>query len=634
RRTKRSKRSEEVRESIPIFLPQFISVENLASMLNVRVEKFTRQIQEMGFTETNNDYVLNYESAALIAGELGYEAVIDKGDSVDLKPRPTAEDTSTLAVRPPVVTIMGHVDHGKTTLLDWLRKSSIVDSEHGGITQHIGAFSVTMPSGKIITFLDTPGHAAFLSMRERGANVTDIIILVVAADDSVKPQTIEAIKHAKSAGVPMIVAINKMDKEGSNPEKVKSDLARYGVDVEDYGGDTQTVCVSGKTGQGMEELEEATITLGEILDHRSEFEGNCEGWILEATTKNKGKVATVLVTKGTLKPGDIMVAGKTWTKVRTLTNEYGEEVAFAGPSTPVEIDGWRDQPEAGDIALQAETEDRAKIVVDYRIEKFKRIQQAVDMEAINKSRRLQREKMEAQNTIREDAKARGEDPELALLQADQGKDETPKSQTVSFIIKADVAGSVEAIVDSITGMGNDEVKSKVVRSAFGTVNESDIDHAAAAGAYILSFNIPTEPNIYQYARARNVSILAHNVIYRLVDEVKSKLSERLPPKITINVTGEAEILQVFNINVRSRIYKPVAGCRVKNGTVARSSKVRVIRNKDVVFDGAFESLKNVKKDVTEMKKGSDCGMSFDGWYDFKEGDHVQCYEVHEERRTL
>ena len=378
---------------------------------------------------------------------------------------------------------MGHVDHGKTTLLDWLRKSAIVDSEHGGITQHIGAFSVTMPSGRVITFLDTPGHAAFLSMRERGANVTDIVILVVAADDSVKPQTVEAISHAKAANVPMIVAINKIDKEGSDVEKVKEDLGRYGVEVDDFGGDTQSVCVSGKTGLGMGDLEEATLLLAEILDHRAETDGQIEGWVLEATTKKKGRVATVLVTRGTLKPGDILVAGKTWAKVRSMTNEFGDDVLLATPGTPVEIDGWRDQPEAGELAISAETEDRAKSAVDYRMEKADRIKQATDMEAINESRRLAREKEEAEEEIRRDAIARGEDPEKAIVEAAKKMREgaVAKTQEVGLIVKADVAGSAEAVVDSVSALGNNEVKAKVIRSSFGAVSEFDIDHAAAAG---------------------------------------------------------------------------------------------------------------------------------------------------------
>lgn len=378
---------------------------------------------------------------------------------------------------------MGHVDHGKTTLLDWLRKSSIVDTEFGGITQHIGAFSVTMPSGKVITFLDTPGHAAFLSMRERGANVTDIVILVVAADDSVMPQTLEAVKHAQAAGVPMIVAINKVDKRDANVEKVMSDLGRHSIEVEALGGDVQTVPVSGKTGQGMEQLEEAVIALSEMLDHRAEKDGQVEGWVLEATTKRKGRVATVLVTRGTLRPGDIVVAGDTWAKVRSMTNEHGETTEAALPGTPVEIDGWREQPNAGDLVLSAESEDRAKQAVEYRVEKSERIKQTADMEAINEARRAAREQEEFEDEVRRAAEARGEDAEKAVAEAIRTTrtNQPGKTNEVCFIIKADVSGSAEAIADAISPLGNHEVKTKVIRSSFGAISEFDIDYASASG---------------------------------------------------------------------------------------------------------------------------------------------------------
>ncbi|TGZ84079.1 mitochondrial translation initiation factor 2 [Ascodesmis nigricans] len=639
KKLKKAKKKEAKKELIPILLPQFISVENLSTRLNVPLKRFERQLQEMGFEETNGDLILNAENAGLIAQELGYEVIVDRSDELDIKPRPPAEDSSILPQRPPVVTIMGHVDHGKTTLLDWLRKSSIVDSEHGGITQHIGAFSVTMPSGKVITFLDTPGHAAFLSMRERGANVTDIVILVVAADDSVKPQTIEAIKHAKAAEVPIIVAINKCDKDGANIEKVKNDLSVNGVDIEDFGGETQVVCVSGKSGMGMEDLEEATVTLGELLDHRAEPDGQVEGWVLEATTKKRGRVATMLVTRGTLRPGDIIVAGRTWTRIKTLVNEHGEEVHCASPGQPVEVDGWRDQPEAGEACLQADTEDRAKRAVDYRIEKYQRIQQAIDMEAINKTRRLQREKEEREAAIRATAIEAGEDPEEAVIKANRELERnTQTTIEVPLIIKGDVDGSVEACVEALQGIGNSEVKTRIIRASFGEVSEFDIDHAAASGAYVVSFNLPKDPQMFQYARQRGVNILAHNIIYRLADEVKEKVQDRLPPRIKTNVTGEAEVIAIFPIKIKGRKTKNVAGCKINNGLISKKSKVRVLRGpegaKEEVYNGTLDSLKNVKLDVTEMKKGQECGMGFDGWTEFLVGDRVQSYETVEEKRYL
>ncbi len=567
----------------PIYLPEFISVSNLAAVLRVRVEDFASRMRTLGFDEINNDHVLDAEIAGLIAAEFNFEPIINHGASEDLKARPPAEDKSLLPPRPPVVTIMGHVDHGKTTLLDWLRKSSVAASEFGGITQHIGAFSVQMPSGKIITFLDTPGHAAFLSMRQRGANVTDIVILVVAADDSVKPQTIEAIKHAQAAKVPIIVAVNKVDKEDSDVGRVKQDLARYGVEIEDYGGDTQVVCVSGKTGQGMEELEDAAVALADILDMRAETDGQAEGWVLEATTKKAGRVATVLVRRGTLRSGDVIVAGTTWGRVRSLKNEAGVQVPSAGPGTPVEIDGWREQPAAGDEVLQAVDEQQAKSVVELRREDLERSQMATDMTAVNEARRIEQEKREAQEKLEEEAKEAGENAPPATPA--EKPTQQPSIKEVFFLIKGDVSGSVEAVLDSIAALGNSEVRAHILRSGVGPVSEFDIEHAAAAKGQIIAFNVSIEPAMRRMAEQMGVRILEENIIYRLVDDVKAKLSEMLPPLVTQRVLGEAEVAQVFEINARGRLMVPVAGCRVRNGVVSKSAKVRVLRGKNVVYDG-------------------------------------------------
>lgn len=557
---------------VPIYLPEFISISNLATALRVKTEQFIDTMRSMGFEETGNDHVLDAETAGLIAAEYNYEPVIDRSESEDLQARPPAEDKSLLPPRPPVVTIMGHVDHGKTTLLDWLRKSSVAASEHGGITQHIGAFSVPMPSGKTITFLDTPGHAAFLSMRQRGANVTDIVVLVVAADDSVKPQTIEAIKHAKAAQVPIIVAVNKIDKAEADVKRVKQDLSRHGVDVEDFGGDTQVVCVSGKTGQGMEELEEAAVALADVLDMRAETDGPAEGWVLEATTKKAGRVATVLVRRGTLRTGDVLVAGSTWGRIRTLKNEAGVQVGAAGPGTPVEIDGWKEQPVAGDEVLQASDEQKAKSVVDLRLERGERLKMAADMEAVNESRRLDQEKRE-----REEQLAAGEKLDVPK--------EQPGIKQVYFIIKGDVSGSVEAVLNNVSALGNEEVRPHILRSGVGPVAEFDVEHAAVAKGHIISFNMPTEPNIARMAEAAGVPIMDENIIYRLVDDVKAKLSEHLTPLITQRVVGEADIAQVFEIHGNGKTTVPIAGCKIRNGTVHRNSKVKVLRDKKIIYDG-------------------------------------------------
>lgn len=575
----------------PIHLPEFISVSNLAGVLRVRVEDFAYKMKGLGFAETNNDHVLDAETAGLIAAEFNYEPIIERSEDRDLLPLPPAEDKSVLPPRPPVVTIMGHVDHGKTTLLDYLRKSSVAASEHGGITQHIGAFSVPMPGGRLVTFLDTPGHEAFLSMRQRGANVTDIVILVVAADDSVKPQTVEAIKHAQAAKVPMIVAVNKIDKEDSNVEKVKQDLARYGVEIEDYGGDTQVVCVSGKTGQGMEELEDAAVALADILDMRSEIDGRAEGWVLEATTKKAGRVATILVRRGTLRPGNVIVAGTSWARVRSLRNEAGAVVPSAGPGTPVEIDGWREQPAAGDEVIQAPDEQKAKSVIEYRLEASERRKLAADMEAVNEARRLEQEKREQ---LEKTAQLAETTPQAAppppQPQDATTTSSTPTFQEVFFIVKADVSGSVEAVTNSVSALGNSEIRPHILRSGVGPVSEFDVDHAAVAKGHIINFNTTIEGPIQRMAESKDVQIIDQSIIYRLVDDVKTKLGERLAPIVTQRVLGEAEVAQVFEINTKGRATVPVAGCKVRNGVVSKTGRVRVVRGKEVVFDGMFAFL--------------------------------------------
>ena len=581
----------------PIYLPEFISVSNLAGVLRVRVEDFLEKMTELGFDDLNNDHILDAETAGLIAAEFNFEAIIDRQEEQDLKSRPTARDKSILPARPPVVTIMGHVDHGKTTLLDHLRKSSVAASEHGGITQHIGAFSVSMPGGRLITFLDTPGHAAFLAMRQRGANVTDIVILVVAADDSVKPQTIEAIKHAQEAKVPIIVAINKVDKEDSNIERVKQDLARYGVEIEDYGGDTQAVCVSGKTGLGMDKLEDAAVALADIIDVRAETDGQAEGWVLEATTKRAGRVATVLVRRGTLYPGNIIVAGTAWARVRSLHNEAGLEVPHAGPGTPVEVDGWRDQPTAGDEMLQAPDEQRAKSVIEHRREASQRTQLAVDMAAVNEYRRVEQEKRDQLERAAALAAAQTEgttDQEAAVNA--ESKDESPKTPTapayqeVHFILKADVSGSLEAVTNAVSALGNDLVHPHILRSGVGPITEFDVEHAAVAKGHIISFNTVVDGSIKREAETNGVGIIDQSVIYRLVDDVKGVLAEKMPTLVTQRVLGEAEVAQVFDINIKGRVTVPIAGCRVRNGAIAKGSKIRVLRNKEVVYDGMYYVL--------------------------------------------
>lgn len=639
-------------EPTRIVLPEFVSVANLAGILRMRVEDFVTKLEELGFEEVQNDHILNAEHAGLIAQEYNFEPVfVAEEEDGDLYPAPeiSPEDYVNLPARPPVVTIMGHVDHGKTTILDYMRSTSVAATEFGGITQHIGAFSVPLATGKKITFLDTPGHSAFETMRARGANVTDIVVLVVAADDSVMPQTVEAIKHAQAANVPMIVAINKIDKQGADPDAVKLDLGRHGIEIEDFGGDVQTVCISGKTGQGIPDLEEAISTLSETLDHRADPEASVEGWVLEGTTKKSGRLATVLVRSGTLRQGTMLVAGTTWTRVRTLRNEAGVVVDEAGPGIAVEVDGWRDQPIAGDVALQAADEQHATSVTSLRIQKLEREQMARDVEAINEARRQESERREAEEKA-EKAAAKGE--EIAV---EEVKESGPA--IVSFIIKGDVSGSVEAVVDSMMALGNGEVSARILRYGVGSPSEFDIQHAADAQGHVVNFNTVIPNHVAKLAEEKGVKILDSNIIYRTVESVKELLSEKLKPNIVQKVTGEAEIAAVFEIGLGGRKKMKVAGSKVRNGFVEKGTKARVLRGEKIVFDGTFiqtphssmtrkkchanflnpgviNSLKNVKKDVESMRKDTECGIGFEGWEDFKIGDKIQCYEEKQEKRSL
>ncbi|RAL59995.1 hypothetical protein DID88_000621 [Monilinia fructigena] len=548
RQRKREKAAKKAAAPTPMILPEFISVSNLAVALKVKLEDFLEKMEELGFEGVHHDHILNAENAGLIAMEYNYEAIIERGESEDLKARPPAEDPSRLPPRAPVITIMGHVDHGKTTILDYLRKSPWQHQSTEELLQHIGAFSVPMPSGKTITFLDTPGHEAFLSMRQRGAN------------------TIEAINHAKAAKVPMIVAINKIDRPEIDIERVKQDLARHGVEIEDFGGDTQVVCVSGKTGQGMDDLEEAAVTLSEILDMRAEIDAK----------------------------------------------RRGVEIDEAGPGTPVEIDGWRDQPAAGDEVLQAPDEAKAKSVIEFRLEKEERDKLAQDMQAINESRRVEHDKRERE---REKAEKEASEEGEATDTAKPDKEPTgPKP--VYFVVKGDVSGSVEAVIDQL----NSTPEPKKLKPL-------SFDPESASSANLTSSMQPPQkatsststpksnPAFSQFAAQNKVKILDHNIIYRLMDDVRLEMSKFLPPLVTQRVLGEAFIAQIFEINIKGRKYKSVAGCKK-------------------VFDGKLESLKNVKKDVQEMKKGGECGMGFVGWTDFQIGDQIQAYEELQEKRYL
>lgn len=618
------KKRENKVENIKIQVPTFITVSNLSTIMGVPLGDLLKKLEILGFDGMTHNYILDKENASLIADEYGFEVIMNDDTGADLFPSPECEDDSKLKPRAPVVTIMGHVDHGKTTILDYLRKSSVVAQEHGGITQHIGAFSVITPISKQkITFLDTPGHAAFLKMRERGAIITDIVILVVAADDSVMPQTIEAIKHAKKSGVPMIVAINKCDKPGVNTDKVLADLSKHGIDVEDYGGDTQTVQVSGKTGLNMDKLEEAVITLREMSDFRSEINNiPSEGWVIESEiAKGMGNISTVLVRRGTVKVGSYLVAGNTYCKVRGMKDENGKTIKSAGPSTPVQIWGWKDLPQSGDQILEAKNEQIAKKVCENRINREKQIKAARDIESINKKRQTEIKELERQEKINE-LKLAGFDEET--LKSEFESD--PECIKVKYIIKSDVFGSAEAIKGSIDGLGNEEVKSVVVLHEAGMPSDSDVERAKALNAKILCFNVKIPKATQAKADKNLVDIKEYNIIYRLIEDVTNELTSHLKPHIETKILGEVEIKDVFSITSKTKLKFKIAGCKVTNGNIKRSSKIKVLRGKNEIFNGSLSSLKHVKDDISEAKKGNECGISFDNWDKFQAGDIIQAYE--------
>lgn len=625
----RKRNLEKEKERIKIKIPEFITVSNLATIMHVPLNKIIKSMEDLGFENVRHNYILEKDNAILIADEFNFEAIVLNANTVeDIFSEPVKPGK--LKPRPPVVTIMGHVDHGKTTILDYLRKSSVVEQEFGGITQHIGAFTAITPeSKKQITFLDTPGHAAFLKMRERGAIVTDIVILVVAADDSVMPQTIEAIKHIKKTGVPLIVAINKCDKHGVNIDKVVGDLASHDIDVEDYGGETQTVRVSGKTGLNMDKLEEAIITLSEMLELQTEPDGVAnEGWIIESKVeKGVGYVATVLVRRGTVKNGDILVAGNTYCKVRGLRDENGNSIKKAGPSSPAQVFGWKELPEGGEFVIQAKDERRARKAVSHRIAREKAIKQREEVEQINEQRSEEVKELARRNKIAEMKMAGLDTSALEKLE-----DESQCIQC-NYIIKSDVFGSAEAIKESINGIGNEEVKANVILCETGALTQSDLELAKTFNAQIFCFNLAVPKEISLAADREGVAIKEHNVIYHLIEDVTTELTSKLKPKIETKVLGEVEVADVFTISTKTKKIS-IAGCKVTNGTIKRTSNVRVFRNDEQIYEGTLTSLKYVKEDIAEARKGNECGLAFDKWDKFEAGDKIQVYEDIEHTRYL
>ncbi|KAL7321213.1 translation initiation factor IF-2 [Mucor circinelloides] len=652
---KAKEKEEQINQMKDVYIPEIINVANLSKVLGIRIEQLVRTMEELEMGNTSHDRMLNADESSLIAMQLDMNPIVDSRQSIDLFPRSAPVDPSLLMDRPPIVTIMGHVDHGKTTLLDTLRKTSVAAGEAGGITQHIGAFSVKLPSQKTITFLDTPGHAAFSSMRQRGAQVTDIVVLVVAADDGVMPQTQEAIQHAHAANVPIVVAINKCDKPGVDTSRVKQELARYNVHLEEIGGDVPCVEVSGLTGKNLDQLEETIVTLSEILELKADrTPGAAEGVVIESQIeKGRGNVATILVQQGTLKAGSVVVAGQTWCKVRSMTDYQGKPVKEATPGMPVKVIGWKDVPSAGDEMLTATDENLAKTVVDNRVARHQREQQLRDLQVINDKRRHQREQLEQERMAEKAYKKemymyqRGLSevlPEslgkrLSAIQAnlkEENKEEDAQKDMLELraVVKGDVSGTVEAVVDCLAGLQNKQIRVKVIHSSVGNISEGDVQLAAACDGQVIGFNVKADKRIQAEAAKIGVPVKSYSIIYKLLEEVKDQLSDMLPPILSTQVTGEAALLQVFDINTKGRETKPVAGCRVTNGVIHKNSRVRIVRNKETIWEGELNALRQVKKDIQEAKKGLECGMSFEGFNDFQPGDIIQSVQTIETKQKL
>ncbi len=604
RRTQRLKghASAEPKEKLvrEVTIPEAITIQELANRMSERAVDVIRLLMKQGQMATIND-TLDADTAQLIAEELGHSVRRVSEADVEEGLFDVADEPAQLKARAPVVTVMGHVDHGKTSLLDAIRSSNVAAGEAGGITQHIGAYQVASPSGAKITFIDTPGHAAFTAMRARGAKVTDIVVLVVAADDGVMPQTVEAIHHAKAAKVPVIVAINKIDKPDAKPERVRTDLLQHEIQVESLGGEVVDVEVSATKKTNIDKLLEMIGLQAEILDLKANPERAAEGTVIEAKLdRGRGPVATVLVQRGTLHPGDIVVAGAEWGRVRALVSDTGEPVDAAGPSTPVEVLGFSGTPDAGDRLAVVESEARAREVTDYRA-------------------RQKREKMAARATG-----MRGSLEQMMAQAKTSGRKEFP------LVIKADVQGSVEAIVGALDKLATDEVMARVLHSGVGGISESDVTLAEASGVPIIAFNVRANKEAREAAERAGIEIRYYNIIYDLVDDVKKAMSGLLAPTLRETMLGNAQILEIFNI---SKVGK-IAGCKVTDGTVERGANVRLIRDNVVIHEGKLSQLKRFKDDVREVGAGMECGMAFENYQDMRQGDVIECYRVETIQRSL
>ena len=580
-------------------LPETIVVSELANRMAERVAEVVKALMNMGMMVTQNQ-TIDADTAELIIEEFGHKAVRVSDADVEDVIKEVEDKDEDLKPRPPVITIMGHVDHGKTSLLDAIRKTKVVAGEAGGITQHIGAYQVETSDGTVLSFLDTPGHAAFTSMRSRGAQVTDIVVLVVAADDSVMPQTIEAINHAKAAEVPMIVAINKIDRPAADPNKVRSELLQHEVIVEAMSGEVQDVEVSAITGQGLDELLEAIALQAEILELTANPDRAAQGAVIEAQLDvGRGPVATVLVQHGTLRQGDIFVVGEQWGRVRALVNDQGERVKEAGPSVPVEVLGLNGTPEAGDVLNVVETEAQAREIADYRA-----------------------------GVAKEKRAAAGAAATLEQLLAKAKEDENVSE--LPILVKADVQGSAEAIVQAMEKIGNEEVRVRVLHFGVGAITETDVGLAEASSAPILGFNVRANTSARNSANQKGVEIRYYSVIYDLVDDVKKAAEGLLSAEIRENFIGYAEIKEVFKVSGVGK----VAGCLVTEGVARRSAGVRLLRDNVVIHEGTLKTLKRFKDEVAEVQSGQECGMAFENYDDIRQGDVIEIFTREEVERTL
>jgi translation initiation factor IF-2 len=579
-------------------ISETITVAELASRMAVKGVEVVKTMMKMGEMVTINQ-VLDQETAQVVAEEMGHQVVLVKENELEEKVlNDRCEGSAELKSRAPVVTVMGHVDHGKTSTLDYIRSKNVVSGEAGGITQHIGAYHVETENG-MVTFLDTPGHAAFTSMRARGAKATDIVILVVAADDGVMPQTIEAVQHAKAAEVPLIVAVNKIDKETADPDRVKNELSQHDVIPEDWGGDVQFVHISAKTGQGVDELLEAVLMQAEILELTAVHDGMASGVVIESRLdKGRGPVASVLVQSGTLKQGDIVLCGLEYGRVRAMKDEDGKDIKQAGPSIPVEILGLSGVPAAGDEATVVKDERKAREVALYRQGKFRDVKLA----------RQQKAKLENMFSN--------------MTEGDVSE--------VNVVLKADVQGSVEAISDALVKLSTDEVKVKIVGTGVGGITETDATLAAASNAIVVGFNVRADASARKVIEAESLDLRYYSVIYHLIDEVKQAMSGMLAPEFKQEIIGLAEVRDVF----KSPKIGAIAGCMVTEGVVKRNNPIRVLRDNVVIYEGELESLRRFKDDVNEVRNGMECGIGVKNYNDVRVGDQIEVFEVVEIQRSL